>query len=147
MFYISSYLFCNFWTLLFGCTPPTKFWNPDIPGHCINIKTSDIIYAIMSVSADLFLAILPLPMIWRLQLSRKEKIGLSLVLGTGAMYLSIQEIYILKETANVRPVLAPWQLYEPSTQFMISMELIDHGLPVTPLCGGLNSRILPPAFD
>ena len=80
-----SYLSCNFITLLFGCTPLTKYWNVDEPGHCISVIKSDYAYGAMNVASDAMIFILPLPMIWRLQLSVRDKIGITLVFMSGAV--------------------------------------------------------------
>ena len=40
----------------------------------------------MNVASDILLFLLPLPMVWQLKLSRKEKLGLALVFMSGIMY-------------------------------------------------------------
>lgn len=87
MFFVCGYLVSNFWTQLFGCSPPSKYWIPDTPGHCIDYTKSGLAYGSMNISSDFFIFTLPLPMIWRLKLSRKEKIGISLIFMSGAMYV------------------------------------------------------------
>lgn len=87
MFFVFGYLFSNFWTQLFGCCPPARFWNPNVPGRCFQFKTADITYSAMNIASDFFIMILPLPMIWNLQLWRKGKIGISLVFLSGALYV------------------------------------------------------------
>lgn len=85
MFVVFGYLFSNFLILLFGCTPISKYWENDTPGHCIDLKKSATVYASMNVISDFFIFVLPLPSVWHLKLTRKEKIGVSLVFMTGAM--------------------------------------------------------------
>ena len=87
--FVTGYLFCNFLTLLFGCTPVQKYWKPEIPGHCIVLNKADYAYGSMNVASDLLLFLLPLPMVWQLQLSSKEKIGLCLVFMGGIMYVTL----------------------------------------------------------
>ena len=89
MTFVTGYLFCNFLTLLFGCTPVQKYWKPEIPGHCIVLNKADYAYGSMNVASDVLLFLLPLPMVWQLQLSPKEKIGLCLVFMGGIMYVTL----------------------------------------------------------
>ena len=86
LFFSLGYLFCNMITQFLGCDPPAKSYDAELPGHCINQVAADIAYGAGHMSSDLIIAILPLPMIWRMQLkSVREKIGISLVLGSGFM--------------------------------------------------------------
>lgn len=87
MTFVTGYLFCNFLTLLFGCTPIAKYWKPDEPGHCIDLNKADYAYGSMKVGSDVLLFLLPLPMVWKLQLSRKEKFGLFLIFMSGIGYV------------------------------------------------------------
>ncbi len=86
MFFVCGYLCSNFWTQIFGCSPRSKYWNMETPGHCINYTKAGLAYGSMNIASDLLIFILPLPMVWRLKLSIKEKIGVSLIFMSGAMY-------------------------------------------------------------
>lgn len=85
MFFVFGYLFSNLVTQIFGCTPIDKNWKPTIPGHCIVLIKAVYAYGSMNFISDLFIFILPLPMVWRLQLSRKAKLGVTLVFMGGVM--------------------------------------------------------------
>lgn len=87
MVFIFAYIFSHLWTRLFGCSPPSKYWNYDIPGHCVSFRTANLIFSALNIFSDLFIMLLPLPMIWNMQLSWKGKIGISLVFMSGAMYV------------------------------------------------------------
>ena len=85
MFVTAGYLFSNFWTQIFGCRPIAKYWKPDMAGHCIRTLEADYGYGSLNFITDLIIFILPLPMVWRLQLSRRDKIGLSVVFMIGSV--------------------------------------------------------------
>ena len=85
MFFVFGYLFSNLITQIFGCTPIVKYWKPTTPGHCIFLIKAVYAYGSMNFISDLFIFALPLPMVWRLQLSRKAKLGVTLVFMGGAM--------------------------------------------------------------
>lgn len=84
-----GYLLCNLITEVAGCQPIEKFWNKDIPGHCIEVTDSEIFYGACNMFTDLLIAILPMPMIRKLQLKGKRaKTGLAVVLSGGLMFVS-----------------------------------------------------------
>ncbi|KAI0146082.1 hypothetical protein F4776DRAFT_392587 [Hypoxylon sp. NC0597] len=84
LFFCVSYLFCNMMTEFFGCHPIKKKWEPGLPGECINSTAAATFYGACNMASDLIIAILPLTMIWKLQVAtRRQKIGLSLVLSCG----------------------------------------------------------------
>ncbi|KAL8969891.1 MAG: hypothetical protein Q9197_004102 [Variospora fuerteventurae] len=66
------------------CTPIYYAFDKTIPnGRCGDQRKFELFTAIMSLLLDLLLVVLPLPMLWRLQMKRKKKIQLSFVFGTG----------------------------------------------------------------
>lgn len=92
MFFVCGYLLANLWTQIFGCSPRSKYWLPDTPGHCINYTKAGLAYGSMNIISDLIIFVLPLPIIWQLKLSRREKAGVSVIFMSGAMYVRISPI-------------------------------------------------------
>lgn len=80
MTFVFGYLFANLLTQLFGCAPIVKYF-----GHCVISIEVGLAYGSLNFICDLFIIVLPLPMIWRLQLSRKEKLGVTLIFMSGTM--------------------------------------------------------------
>lgn len=95
MTFVTGYLFSNFLTLLFGCTPIQKYWRPEEPGHCIDLNKADYAYGSMNVASDVLLFLLPLPMVYRLNLSRKDKFGVFLIFMGGIAYVPVYSNQIL----------------------------------------------------
>lgn len=56
-------------------------------GHCINVHVMWIIQDIFFLLLDLYVVVLPLPMIWKLQVTRAEKIALSGVFLLGSLFV------------------------------------------------------------
>ena len=72
----------EFFLDIFQCSPRNRGWNREIPGKCIG--EYNIIYtAGFNVISDTIILILPLSRIWRLQMSTRKKIGVSLIFSTG----------------------------------------------------------------
>ncbi|KAH6637888.1 hypothetical protein C7974DRAFT_451058 [Boeremia exigua] len=91
MFYIALFLF-----QFLACRPLAHAWNPLIPGTCVSNKmVVHIVSAAINTASDLIIVILPQPIIWRLELGRRRKWGLSAVflLGTLACAASSVRLY------------------------------------------------------
>lgn len=68
---------------IFQCTPVSKAWYVIVPGHCINLSDWWLGSAISSVIIDFIILILPLPVLWRLQLRPLRKCLVTAVLICG----------------------------------------------------------------
>lgn len=68
-----------------SCIPTSKAWQPWIDGHCFDRRITDILTAWVNLLMDLVVLILPQPIIWKLNMTRNRKIGVSLVFSAGLM--------------------------------------------------------------
>ncbi|KAF1932126.1 uncharacterized protein M421DRAFT_285051 [Didymella exigua CBS 183.55] len=81
MFYIALLLF-----QFLACRPLALSWNPLVAGTCVKDKlVVHIVSASINTASDLIIVILPQPVIWRLELSKKRKWGLSAVFLLGGL--------------------------------------------------------------
>ncbi|KAI0387138.1 hypothetical protein F5Y04DRAFT_77534 [Hypomontagnella monticulosa] len=109
LFYTLGYLTCNALTEFLGCNPIEKKWNSKLPGHCLNSVAANIAYGAGHMTSDLIIAILPLPMIWRLQFpTTKQKIGLSLALSSGFIAWAVACVRWAISTYNMLIYDRPW---------------------------------------
>lgn len=70
----------------FICTPLEYLWDRTIPGgRCFDIIAWYRWSGLMNILTDVVMLILPLPMVWKIQSSKRVKIGLSITLATGSM--------------------------------------------------------------
>ncbi|CAL5869257.1 uncharacterized protein PFLUO_LOCUS3485 [Penicillium psychrofluorescens] len=77
------------------CIPIAKQWDPSIPGHCISALGLYYAIAAMSIVFDLIIIALPLPVLWRLSLQRKQKLVLTFIFTLGFFITVIQIVRIL----------------------------------------------------
>ncbi|KAL2285552.1 hypothetical protein FJTKL_08193 [Diaporthe vaccinii] len=86
---VIAYWMGTFWADAFLCDPPRKAWEVAIPGTCGN---SNMMYTAMA-SADLIIDIivilLPMPILWTLQLRTSKKILLTAIFGLGFIIIGI----------------------------------------------------------
>lgn len=70
---------------IFTCRPVTFFWNRDIPGGtCLDIKGLAFASGAMSIVQDMVILVLPLPVILKLNMDRKKKLGICFMLTLGS---------------------------------------------------------------
>ncbi|PVI01614.1 hypothetical protein DM02DRAFT_671164 [Periconia macrospinosa] len=76
---VAFYTTCTF-VEIFACSPREKLWNKLIPGgRCIDSNILTLASSIINVPSDIIILILPQRMIWRLQVSSRKKLGISMI--------------------------------------------------------------------
>ena len=78
-------------TILFGCLPFHHYWqiNPDPGNFCQAAVSRPIVWASFAanLSSDIYLILIPLPLLWGSRLRLVEKVASTLVLGAGIFVL------------------------------------------------------------
>jgi hypothetical protein len=67
------------------CMPVDKFWYVEKPGGCINKQAFWYSFSSFNLVTDFACLALPIPVLWKLQLPRRQKISLLFVFGLGAL--------------------------------------------------------------
>ena len=108
-FYIACYAVLTFILLsssiitiltIFSCQPVQYFWDRDIAGgSCLDITALAYANSGLAVLHDLIIIILPIFMLWNLQMSRKKKvfIGVMFALGGIGLIATIVRLQTLKD--------------------------------------------------
>ncbi|KAJ5895696.1 hypothetical protein N7495_007387, partial [Penicillium taxi] len=87
---ISSLLFLFTW--IFVCWPISYYWNrvlPDSSGHCTNsnaVLSIGYIYTVLSLLIDLTLGVLPIFMVYKLQMNTPTKVATGAILSLDALF-------------------------------------------------------------
>ena len=66
------------------CRPISANWDPQA-GTCGDEKSFDLFIGICNMILDVTVVVLPLPIVWKLQMTRAKKIVLSAIFGMGLM--------------------------------------------------------------
>ena len=82
---IIAYTIATVFAGVFVCTPIPKFWRPTMEGKCINTFASWFANAIINIVTDLAIIVLPMPVVRRLRLPKKQKALLIGVFAFGAV--------------------------------------------------------------
>lgn len=75
MFIVLGLSIASLFILAFSCFPPAKFWDMmgTVEGHCIAAGAQQEFYdanGILNIVTDLFIYVTPIPMLWRVRISR-----------------------------------------------------------------------------
>ena len=70
---------------MFQCIPIKKFWAPMLPGRCINQSLFITLASVFYMTTDFAIYIMPMPVIWHLQMTRRRKLELSVVFLLGGL--------------------------------------------------------------
>jgi hypothetical protein len=81
-FVVAWCITCTF-LFIFICVPVEKLWYPDLPGHCIDQVGTWIANAASTILTDVVILLLPIPQVWKLQLRKPEKIGVTIAFCLG----------------------------------------------------------------
>jgi hypothetical protein len=86
---VIGFMACHFLAFLFAvslqCIPVTAVWNLDIKGKCISSTVIVLAGAVMSITEDLVIILLPIPCLRTLQLSLKKRIELIFLFALGSL--------------------------------------------------------------
>lgn len=80
LYWLSSVL-----TIALLCRPVAYNWNRSIPGTCGNVLKIEYASAGFNMGIDLGVVLLPLPIVWRLQMSSRKKIGVTASFAIGIL--------------------------------------------------------------
>jgi hypothetical protein len=73
---------------IFQCTPVSFFWNRSQPGSCVKIDFVIALtysYSLVNAICDFTFGLMPVWLVWGLNMRRSEKIVLTPILGIGCV--------------------------------------------------------------
>ena len=75
-----------FFIFLFQCQPVNKGWVPNTPGACLDLR--NVYYGTSASNSilDIIVTVMPIRVIWKLKLARKQRVVLTLIMCLGLMY-------------------------------------------------------------
>jgi hypothetical protein len=86
---ITCQALANVLTAAFQCRPIPRAWDTSIEGTCVNINVFYLANAALNIFTDLLTYTLPIRVILKLQMPRKQKIALVFILCLGLLCVHI----------------------------------------------------------
>jgi len=74
---------------VFQCKPIAHFWNKDIAGKCISYDGVVFSAASLIIFTDILIVCLPIPVIRKLNLTSRRKLGVLLMFALGSLYVLV----------------------------------------------------------
>ncbi|KAL8967611.1 MAG: hypothetical protein Q9183_002828 [Haloplaca sp. 2 TL-2023] len=62
-------------TMIFQCSPVSYFWTRSGNGSCINLQATFYSMSALTILTDIAILCLPMPIVWKLQMETRKKIG------------------------------------------------------------------------
>ena len=85
MGYVLIYAFCSILVTIIQCMPIARAWDKSIHGACISLEGFWYAGAVINISSDLMILVLPMPIIYKMHCPRPQKIGLAVVFLLGGL--------------------------------------------------------------
>ena len=71
--------------VIFSCYPVSKSWDTSITGgYCVNLPVFYIANLSLNSATDIAVLILPIPMLWKVQMPFRQKIAVTAIFMTGS---------------------------------------------------------------
>lgn len=83
--FILCYTIIGILVCIFECQPIEVAWEPSTKGRCIHLSIATMFMACMNFITDFVTLLLPMPLLWRLQISKERKLQLIGIFLTGGV--------------------------------------------------------------
>lgn len=67
------------------CNPVALNWDDFVQGHCGNQRMAYLFTGIINLLIDVGIVVLPMPLVWKLQMPVAKRVGVSAMFGLGAL--------------------------------------------------------------
>jgi hypothetical protein len=82
-----AFYFATFISFIAACVPRAKITDPTIPGTCIASNGSILATSVCNILSDFAILILPISVVWSLQMPLKMKMTVVVVFATGLLFV------------------------------------------------------------
>jgi hypothetical protein len=71
------------------CTPIRRYWDPNVPGVCLNQEVLFICDISLAILTDLLILLIPIPLVRRMNSTWRKKLKIMLLLGAGGIAVGV----------------------------------------------------------
>ncbi|OHE98498.1 integral membrane protein [Colletotrichum orchidophilum] len=122
---IAGYSIGIFFALVFACDPIAMSWDVTISdGKCINRPSLYIATAAANIISDLILFALPIPIVVKLQIPRRQKIGLFFIFAVGSLTVVTSIVRVSLLPAMLTTLDQSWVIAWASLWIIVEANLV-----------------------
>lgn len=99
--FVSALSVTTFFFLAFVCVPPSLFWSLEAqhtsPEKCLSQSTQQMFFnlnGICNIFQDISMYLLPIPMLWTLQMPLRQKVALAALLSVGLVAVAGKHVLV-----------------------------------------------------
>ncbi|KAK8085322.1 hypothetical protein PG997_006593, partial [Apiospora hydei] len=91
---------------IFICWPIARYWNPAIPGRCLDQPKVFLTDTALAFVTDFIILVIPIPLTWKLNMPLRKKMKVTAMLGAGGIAVAVAcfreyRIYIFQWSTDV----------------------------------------------
>ncbi|ORY18051.1 hypothetical protein BCR34DRAFT_596619 [Clohesyomyces aquaticus] len=90
-------------TLLLLCRPLKAYWDPNVTGKCLDLTTFTYFTNISNLITDIWIFLMPVPVIWHLQLQTKKKLLLCFIFCIGLATCIVSSVRLTVVLGHANP--------------------------------------------
>jgi hypothetical protein len=83
--FIIAYVISQTFSVIFQCIPIDSLWGASEARYCVNDEAVAISLGVANILTDIIMLVLPLPVLWNLQMSKSRKQLLTLIFTMGGL--------------------------------------------------------------
>jgi hypothetical protein len=110
MGFVGSFSFITFFFLAFVCVPPSLFWDLEAqqasPEKCLSQSIQQMFFnlnGVCNIVQDVSMYLLPIPMLWSLQMPLRQKFAMGALLSVGLVAVAGKLLVLLVTHPNMAP--------------------------------------------
>ena len=85
IFLVVVFYVAIFFRSVFLCQPIALSWNPTLSGSCLKLEITPYTTAVFNIISDIYILVLPMPLIWNLKMKTHRKLRLVVVFSMGIL--------------------------------------------------------------
>ncbi|MCJ1309727.1 hypothetical protein MMC25_003388 [Agyrium rufum] len=87
---------------IFQCVPREKAWIPSTPGNCLNLYALIISTAVFNVVSDVGILMIPICVVWNLQMPMYRHLGLTAIFAVGLLAVTCSVVRLILSVQGAR---------------------------------------------
>ncbi|KAK0620764.1 hypothetical protein B0T14DRAFT_430816 [Immersiella caudata] len=124
---VAIYCTASIAATIFQCQPVIRAFDKDTPGHCLDTAKFWFANAGFSIATDVIILLLPMPLVWKLEVPRTQKVALVAVFAVGifvvvtsCLRVTTLDLFATSpdHTYNIANVM--WTIIEPNVAVVCS---------------------------